>query len=495
MIDNQKLSDANRLTEWVAQSTALSDGTDSTGQRVALGAAAPNDAIGRDGSAVAHDSSDSVADGCDAMLTRLHRVLGERQASDGDTPVLSADPDALAKAFAALVAAGVDRPPLPGSGPGMTLMRWRMLAAVAGCDVPLVKLYEGHTDALAILAELRGDTPAAGTRWGVWAAEPPNARLMAHRSEVPPPAVPSAAAPSASHQHRGDRSGPRHGERVLLKGRKAWCSGAAQVTHALVTAWIDEQSCLVSVAMDQPGVTVTRDGWHARGMAATASVDVLFDDVEGVLIGAPGDYLSRPGFWQGGAGIAACWMGTAAAIARYTMNRLAAKARAHGSAAELPSTATSTSESASTRRSAPDTAPSSALDLTKLDDISALYAAELDLAMATAVTVLRETANAIDAAPMADARMIATRARLDIEALVDRVLRTAGRALGAGPLCRDAQFAAWMTDLPVFLRQSHAERDLAAYGRGALAACVRVADRSLPQREDRHATEESRWTL
>jgi heme oxygenase len=31
-------------------------------------------------------------------------------------------------------------------------------------------------------------------------------------------------------------------------------------------------------------------------------------------------------------------------------------------------------------------------------------------------------------------------------------------------MCRDARFARAMADLPVFLRQSHAERDLAALG-------------------------------
>jgi hypothetical protein len=38
----------------------------------------------------------------------------------------------------------------------------------------------------------------------------------------------------------------------------------------------------------------------------------------------------------------------------------------------------------------------------------------------------------------------------------------AGRALGAAPLCRDDHFAHLMADLPVFIRQSHAERDAAS---------------------------------
>jgi hypothetical protein len=40
-----------------------------------------------------------------------------------------------------------------------------------------------------------------------------------------------------------------------------------------------------------------------------------------------------------------------------------------------------------------------------------------------------------------------------------------GRALGAGFYCKEARFARMAADLPVYLRQSHAERDLEALGR------------------------------
>jgi hypothetical protein len=54
------------------------------------------------------------------------------------------------------------------------------------------------------------------------------------------------------------------------------------------------------------------------------------------------------------------------------------------------------------------------------------------------------------------------RARLAAEHAAACVVERAGRALGAGPLCRDAHFAQLMADLPVFIRQSHAERDEAS---------------------------------
>ena len=44
--------------------------------------------------------------------------------------------------------AGLDQLPLPGHG--ATLRRWQMLAAIAAIDLSLLKLYESHTDELAI---------------------------------------------------------------------------------------------------------------------------------------------------------------------------------------------------------------------------------------------------------------------------------------------------------------------------------------------------------
>jgi alkylation response protein AidB-like acyl-CoA dehydrogenase len=257
----------------------------------------------------------------------------------------------------ALIEARLDRLPMPGHG--ATLARWQALGAVAAHDLALVKLYEGHTDALAILTELEGPPPEDGSAWAVWAAEPPDAKLRAN----------------------GD---------CRLSGTKAWCSGAASVTHALVTAWNErDESVLAAVDLRQPGVTVTESGWKAVGMQASASVDVRFENVPARQIGAPRAYLERPGFWQGGAGIAACWFGATAAL-------------------------------------------------------------------------LRETAAFIDRTPKADAMLPTMRARLGAEHAGSLVMAHAGRALGAGPLCRDSHFAHLMADLPVFIRQSHAERDEAS---------------------------------
>ncbi|MBF8778252.1 acyl-CoA dehydrogenase family protein [Pseudomonas fulva] len=303
----------------------------------------------------------------------------------------------LPSLLAALRQAALDRLPLPGHG--KTLQRWQTLARVAGCDLALAKLYEGHTDALAILAECSAAHLAKDGVWGVWAAEPPDARV---------------------------RIVARQGQQVRLQGRKAWCSGALQIDHALITAWDeDEQPQLVAIELAEPSQDLQVDKWQALGMATTASVDVIFTDSPGIAVGEPGQYLSRPGFWHGGAGIAACWYGAAEALADYL--------RAH------------------CRQKRHD--PHADAHLGAVD--AALYGAR---------AALRECAAWIDRQPEADASFEVRRTRAQVEQAVVQVIAHVGRALGATPLCRNGHFARLSADLPVFLRQSHAERDLAVLG-------------------------------
>jgi hypothetical protein len=286
----------------------------------------------------------------------------------------------------------------------------RSLARVAAADLCAVKLFEGHTDALAILAELGVALPQAGTTWGVWAAEPPGARVLAT------PVSPENA-----------RAGGGVAQ-VRMSGRKPWCSGASTLSHALMTCALagDDSSTqwLVAVPLDAPGVRITDDGWHAIGMADTGSVDVCFDNAPGWLIGDGNAYLRRPGFWQGGAGIAACWYGGALPLAAAVLAR---------------------------QRGRPD-------------PYTAMHLGTIDVALQGARALLMAAARSLDEAPHADASMIAMRVRGAVEGAVETVLRHAGHALGAGPMCRDPAIARRFADLPVFLRQSHAERDLAEFG-------------------------------
>lgn len=305
------------------------------------------------------------------------------------------DSAALGLRLRELRQAGLDRLPFPGSG--QTLARLQALAEVGGHDLGLCKLYEGHTDALAIMAELGHPQLDDSSLWGTWASEPPSARL-----EV-----------------RNDAG------RVVLDGRKAWCSGARAVDYGLVTAWDAEgRQQLVAVRLDQPSVQIVDEGWHAVGMAATASLTVVFSQTPADAIGGPGDYLSRPGFWQGGIGIAACWFGAARALAEVLLKRCGEHPEPHALA----------------------------------------HLGAVDAALHAAASTLRQAAEQIDRLPAADCQLLARRARAVIEHSCEQVLQHTGRALGAGPYCHDLHFARLMADLPVYLRQSHAERDLAALG-------------------------------
>jgi hypothetical protein len=420
--------------------------------------AAEHDATRRDTRAARATPTQAinVQDSVKSPVGTLERFLAE---SSFDAE----DPLALGAVLSEMIERGFDRLPLPGSG--QTLLRWRALAAVAARDLGLVKLFEGHTDALAILAELQGSSALAGyeagSRWGVWAAEAPDARLVATR------AAPQAGPRDEISGEGIDKSregASDEGAALRLSGTKAWCSGAHVLSHALVTAWLDDQPVLVAVALDQPSVSISSTHWHAVGMRATQSGDVHFDNTPARLVGGPHAYVRRAGFWQGGAGIAACWYGAAAGIAQMLAGMIATRTDAHrlahlgevdvalaGAAEILRASAAQIDANAGATEPLPaqDSAPATAARRTGHD---------------TAQATTHDTVQA-------NTQLIALRARLAVEATANTVMHHAGRALGAAPLCRNERFARAMADLPVFLRQSHAERDLAALGEAVLASC------------------------
>ena len=310
-----------------------------------------------------------------------------------------------------LVMLGLDNLPLPGSG--RTLQRWQTLAVVAEHSLSLAKLYEGHTDALAIFAELDHITASSTTAtWGMWAAEALNQRVLIQSS----------------------------GEgMVKLNGTKCWCSGAPGVSHGLLTAWYADGRGpqLVVVAMRQSGVGISSDAWMAVGMGQSTSVDVTFSHADAHLVGGVGDYLHRPGFWQGGAGVAACWYGGAMVLGMALHEALSAL-------------------------------PAAARGPFKLAALG-----KVDLWLESTAALLRDAAQWVDDNPVADASGTALRVRLAAEACATHVLDEAGRALGAAAFCRNARFARAAADLPVFVRQSHAERDFAALAERIISSVER----------------------
>jgi alkylation response protein AidB-like acyl-CoA dehydrogenase len=308
-----------------------------------------------------------------------------------------------ATAALALAATYGRRLPLPGRGG--TAVRWRLLAEVAAVDLTVARVLEAHADALAILAE--AGQPLPDGTWGVFAAEAPDASLVATPT----------------------------GDGVRLTGTKPWCSLAGSLDSALVTADVAGGRGLYAADLHHRSVTVDPpQRWVARGLTAVPSAPVHFAGTPARAVGETGWYLTRPGFAWGGLGVAACWLGGACA--------LAAALRA-----------------AAVSRTGPDAA------------IYAMHLGGVDVALHAAATCLDDAARRIDEEQVSGdaAALLALRVRSVLARTAEETAERVGHALGPAPLAFDEQHARRVADLQLYVRQHHAERDLAALGRGLLA--------------------------
>ncbi|GAY16261.1 acyl-CoA dehydrogenase [Mycobacterium sp. shizuoka-1] len=296
------------------------------------------------------------------------------------------------------LAAGELDVPLPGSG--RTMARWCTLADLCERDVVSGRLAEAHTDAVAILAELGGPPVLPERLWGVWAAEAPDATVLAHRD----------------------------GDTVTLSGTKAWCSGAGLCSDALVTAsTATGERGLYAVDLQAADVRPLASTWRNAGMADSDTRSVRFTAAPAIPVGGPGDYLRRPGFWHGAAGVGACWLGGARAVAAPLYRAVAAKR--------------------------------------SRDPHAAAHLGAVDAALAAAQALLATSAAQIDADPAGEhGEVTARRLRAVVEWAVDEAIGRSARALGPTPLALDAVHAQRVADLSMYIRQSHAEKDLAALG-------------------------------
>lgn len=287
--------------------------------------------------------------------------------------------------------------PLPGCD---TAERFTALAALSAVNLTVARIFEAHTDALAILAEA-GESAEPDTAWGVFAAEAPDARLGAEVGA--------------------------DGRTATLSGTKPWCSVAAHLDAALVTAHVPSDRQLFRVNLRQATVTpAPAERWVARGLRTVTSAPVHFADTPAVPVGPPGWYLTRPGFARGGIGVAACWHGGATALADTL------RTKAAGSDSEL----------------------------------RYLHAGAADAALHGSAAALSEAARAIDSGELTreDEELLALQVRSVVVDAVERVLQHSAHALGPAPLAFDADHAARVADLELYVRQHHAERDLAQLG-------------------------------
>jgi alkylation response protein AidB-like acyl-CoA dehydrogenase len=287
--------------------------------------------------------------------------------------------------------------PLPLGG--RTATRFALLRCLGRHDLSLARLAEGHADAIAILAEAGHSVQDETRLSGVWAAGPVET-LTATRTA----------------------------DGWQLDGIRRWCSGAPVLDVALVRASAEDGERLFLVPLDVPGIHPIADSWPAIGMAESLTLDVSFDKVElpaAAAVGRPDFYLSRRGFWIGGAGVAAVWLGGAEGVASILSRR--AKANPHA--------------------------------LAHLGSVTARLAA-LDALLAMLIQTIERPDS-----PLRDLERLVRIFRAEVERGVTDVLEWTGRATGADPLSHDRDHAQRVADLTVYVRQSHAESDLEAIGR------------------------------
>ncbi|MCT9821402.1 acyl-CoA dehydrogenase [Microbacterium sp. W1N] len=295
--------------------------------------------------------------------------------------------------------------PLPGSG--RTRETWELLATAAAADVSAARILEPHLDALSILDQARGEQIAVDLA-AVGADDESSWGVY--------------AAEGTRLEARETTEG------WVLSGTKSWCSLAGHLSHALVTAWTGpETRRLFAVSLRRPEVTAHRGPWVSRGLAQIVSAGVDFADAPAVPVGDDGWYLTRPGFAWGGMGVAAVWWGAAMPLVRAVVQR----AEAEGA-----------------------------------DQLAATFAGSADAAFWAVRSVLAEAADAVDAGVTGrDLKITAERVRSFAATQVEQIVGIADRALGPGPLTSDEKHARRVSDLRIYLRQHHGERDLARLGK------------------------------
>ena len=214
-----------------------------------------------------------------------------------------------------------------------------------------------------------------------------------------------------------------------LSGSKPFCSGIGMVDRALVTVGLPEQLLVeVDLRKDKDHINADLETWKVDAFRATQTGAVTFLNSRlspAAPVGASGWYLERPGFWHGACGPAACWAGGVAGLLDF------------------------------------------ALESKRDDPHTVAHRGAMQAAVWGMYSMLRQAGDEIDGAPC-DARAGQLRAlqlRHLIEQMGTELLQRFSRAYGPFPLSMDEKTARRYQEAALYMRQSHAERDLEGLGR------------------------------
>ncbi|MGF7211025.1 alkylation response protein AidB-like acyl-CoA dehydrogenase [Skermanella aerolata] len=337
------------------------------------------------------------------------------------------------EAVAALTQSGLLSAPLPPDygGCGLGLLPGTMrplldtLRAVGRVDLSVGRLYEGHCNALQLVAQFGTEAQfrqaaldtAVGHMFAVWNTQ--GARGIDLLD--------------------GD-AGP------VLDGEKTYCSGVGHISRPIVTVSSDRQDglrmCLLRA--DELPLEADSSAWTPLGMAASVSGVIRLADVAvrpDDLIGAPGDYQRQPWFSGGAVRFAAVQLGGAEALLDETITHL--------------------------RRTGRDGDP---YQTARVGSMAVLVeSGRAWLIRAAEAADLVFGLPDFDAEAATEAVHLANMTRTAIERICLDVMEHAVRSIGVAGLLRPHPLERRVRDLTTYLRQPAPDAALAAVGRHVLA--------------------------
>jgi alkylation response protein AidB-like acyl-CoA dehydrogenase len=260
------------------------------------------------------DEKSAVASSRAALQSRVAALLPEWEARAARLDAESRVPDTELRQ---LRDAGALTAPLPvaagglglGTEPSGAAALPPLLRLIGRGNLSLGRIFEGHVNALKLVARYgnaeqvrrAAEDARDGHLFAIWATE-----------AADPVRIVGA---------------PPH---ALLRGRKAFCSAAAQATRALITATSEEGETQMLLISLRAGERARTGCYDTHGMRACGTGEVDFSGISiptAAVIGQPGDYLRQPEFSAGAWRASAVALGGLDALVEQARRQLVARGR------------------------------------------------------------------------------------------------------------------------------------------------------------------------